>query len=56
MIKLSVTELRIITGVKAKNIYNYKKREQLIQGDDKLYDYDNQINRLLIETHGTPGA
>lgn len=52
MIAFTSSELRQITGIAAKNLYNYKKRGHLVQSDDKTYSFENEINKAFIDSYG----
>ncbi len=53
MPNLKTKHLRIITGIDAKNLWNYKDRGHLIQNDDKTYDSEHPTNIAFIELHGS---
>lgn len=56
MIRFTTKEMRIITGIPAKNLGVYKLRGNLFKDGDGLWPYDNELNKSFIEQRGIPGA
>lgn len=55
MIKFTTTEMRLITGIPAKNLGVYKMRGNLYKDVDGLWPYENELNKAFIEQRGIPG-
>ena len=55
MAELTSSELRIVTGIAAKNLFNYRSRGHIVQNIFKKYDLSNETNKAFIEQYGIPG-
>lgn len=55
MAELTSSELRQVTGIAAKNLYNYRVRGHIVQNGFKKYDLTNESNKAFIEQYGIPG-
>jgi len=51
MITFTASEMRVITGIQAKNLYNYWKRGHIEKDENKLYPF-SKINKQFLAEYG----
>ena len=54
-VRLTTTELRLITGIPAKNLNTYKLRGKIYRDSQGMWPLNNDINRSFIELKAIPG-